>query len=106
MLATATSYKLKPLNGDNYLVWQRRIEWILDDLNLWTVANGTEWLPVPADPAAAMPAKLANIAECKRRDKKAKKEICLQVSDEYLVVKTKVYDWGYISSAVTKERLE
>ena len=85
MSATATSYKIEPLNGDNYLAWRRRIEWILDDLDLWTVANGTERLPVPADPTAATPAELANIAEWKRRDKKARKEICLRVSDEYLV---------------------
>ena len=73
------------MNGDNYVTWSRRLEWILDDLELWEIANGTETIPEPVDPRALTQAERNMINEWKKKDKKAQKEICLRISDEYLV---------------------
>ena len=53
MVTSNNSYKVDPLNGDNYITWNRRLEWILDDLDLWDITNGTEMMPEPVDPWVA-----------------------------------------------------
>ena len=42
MLAGNNTYKIDPLNRDNYAVWHQWLEWILDDLDLWDVTIGRE----------------------------------------------------------------
>lgn len=77
-------YKVDPLNRDNYTAWQRHLEWILDDQDLWDLTNRTEMELTPIDDKVTTQEGLA-IAEWKKKDKKARKEICLRISDEYLV---------------------
>ena len=85
MSTTNNTYKTEPLNEENYVAWRRRLEWILDDLDLWAVTNGTEKEPTPVDPRTVTKSEQTVIDEWKKKDKKAKKEICLRISDEYLV---------------------
>jgi gag-polypeptide of LTR copia-type/Pol polyprotein, beta-barrel domain/Integrase core domain/Domain of unknown function (DUF4219)/GAG-pre-integrase domain/Zinc knuckle len=82
---TNNSYKIEPLNGDNYATWRRRLEWILDDQELWDITIGTEAEPTPVDPKNVSSAEGQAIADWKKKDKKARKEICLRISDEHLV---------------------
>ena len=84
-MAMTNNYKINPLNGENYILWQRHLEWILDDLDLWVITDGTELEPQLIDPQVATQAEKIVIIEWKKKDKKAKKEICLRISDEYLV---------------------
>ena len=84
-MSSTSTYKIDPLNGDNYTAWQQRLEWILDDLELWDVTTGAELMPMPADSAAVTAAEKQAIVVWKKQDKKAHKEICLRISDEYLV---------------------
>ena len=43
------AYKLDPLTGENYMLWSRCIEIILDDLELWDIVTGMEMKPIPID---------------------------------------------------------
>ena len=85
MSTTNNTYKIEPLNGENYIAWHRCLEWILDDLDLWAVMNGTEKEPTLVDPWTVTKSEQTAIDEWKKKDKKAKKEICLRISDKYLV---------------------
>ena len=85
MLASNNTYKIDPLNGDNYVAWRRRLKWILDDLDLWDVTIGRETEPLPANADKITAIEQREINDWKKRDKKAKKEICLRVADEQLV---------------------
>ena len=73
------------LAGNNYATWHCHLEWILEDLNLCDITNSTEVEPEPVDPMNIMTAERQVIADWKKKDKKARKEICLCISDEYLV---------------------
>ena len=73
---TNNTYKIDPLNGDNYAAWQCCLEWILGNLDLWDVTNGTKEYNDSRE---------AVITDWKKKDKKARKEICLHISDEHLV---------------------
>ena len=85
-LASANnSYKIDPLNRDNYSAWFCRLEWILDNLDLWDITIGADAEPVLADPSNITMAERQAIADWKKKDKKARKEICLHISDEHLV---------------------
>ena len=42
MLAGNNTYKIDPLNGNNYVVWCWQLEWILDNLDLWDVMISRE----------------------------------------------------------------
>jgi Domain of unknown function (DUF4219) len=85
MSNATTSYKIDLLNGDNYTAWRRRLKWILDDQDLWEVTTGTEAESVPAKTETVTPAEQQAITEWKKRGERARKEICLRISDEYLV---------------------
>ena len=85
MLASNNMYKINPLNGDNYVAWRRWLEWILDDLDLWDITIGREMEPLPANADKITTIKQREINDWKKRDKKAKQEICLRVADEQLV---------------------
>ena len=85
MAASNDSYKVDPLNRDNYVTWSRCLEWILDNLELWEITNGTETISELVDPWAPTQVEHNAINEWKKKDKKARKEICLRISDEYLV---------------------
>ena len=84
-MATSKNYKIDPLNGENYVTWWRCLEWILYDLDLWAITNGTEPELQPIDPQAVTQVERMALNEWKKKDKKVKKEICLRISDEYLV---------------------
>ena len=81
MSGAGNTYKIDPLNGDNYTAWQQHLEWILDDLDLWDITTGEEPMLMPADSAAVMAAEKQAIAVWKKQDKKACKEICLRISN-------------------------
>ena len=85
MLASNNTYKINPLNGDNYVAWCWQLKWILDNLDLWDLIIGREMelLPVNADKITVIEQREIN--DWRKRDKKAKKEICLRVADEQLV---------------------
>ena len=85
MSASNNMYKIDPLNGDNYMAWPWQLKWILNDLDLWdvTISREMEPLPVNADKITAI--EQWEINDWRKRDKKAKKEICLRVADEQLV---------------------
>ena len=85
MSTSNNTYKIDPLNGENYIAWRRRLEWILDDSDLWMVTDGLEMEPVPVDARVPTQAEQTAINEWKKKDKRALKEICLRISDEYLV---------------------
>ena len=57
--------------------------WTIQDL--WDVTNGSEVGPKPVDPKAITAVERTAIDKWRNKDKEAKKEICLRVSDEYLV---------------------
>jgi gag-polypeptide of LTR copia-type/Pol polyprotein, beta-barrel domain/Domain of unknown function (DUF4219) len=80
-----TTYKIDPLNGDNYAAWHRRLEWILDDLDLWDVTTGRTAEPIPADAWNVTAAEQQSIDEWRKKDRKARKEICWRVANEQLV---------------------
>ena len=80
-----TSHKIDPLNGDNYAAWQCCLKWILDDQDLWDITIGIEAEPTLTDPNNVTVAERQAIADWKRKDKKARKEICLHISDEHLI---------------------
>ena len=69
---------------------------ILDDLELWELTSGMEAEPELADLKAITSAEQTAINEWRKKDKKVKKEICLRVSDEYLV---------YIDQTTTASKL-
>ena len=69
-MSSASTYKIDPLNGDNYTAWRQRLEWILDDLELWDVTTGAELMPMPADSVAVTAAEKQAIAVWKKQDKR------------------------------------
>ena len=85
MMTNNTAPKIDPLNGDNYTTWKRHLEWILDDLDLWPLVDGTDKEPEPVDVRNPTADEKQAVEEWRKRDKKTRKEICLRVSDEYLV---------------------
>ena len=85
MTTNNTAHKIDPLNGDNYTTRKRRLEWILDDLALWPLVGGMEKEPEPVDVRNPTADEKQAVEEWGKRDKKTRKEICLRVSDEYLV---------------------
>ena len=85
MSASNNMYKIDPLNGDNYMVWHWQLEWILDNLDLWDVTIGREMEPLLANADKITAIEQQEINDWRKRDKKAKKEICLRVADEQLV---------------------
>ena len=80
-----TSHKIDPLNRDNYVTWWCHLEWILDDQDFWDITISIEAEPTPADLNNITEAERQVITNWKRKDKKARKEICLCISDEHLV---------------------
>ena len=85
MTTNNTTPKIDPLNGDNYTAWKRCLEWILDNLDLWPLVDGTEKEPEPVDVRNPTADEKRAVEEWRKRDKKTRKEICLRVSDKYLV---------------------
>ena len=79
------THKIKPLNGDNYATWHRRIEWILEDQDLWPFVNGEAEEPEPVNPRHPTAQEHQVRAEWVKKDRKAKWDIGLRISDEYLV---------------------
>ena len=65
-MAMNNNYKIDLLNGENYVAWQRRLEWILDDLDLWAITNGTEPEPQPIDPWAVTQVERMALTSAKR----------------------------------------
>ena len=58
---------------------------ILNNLDLWDVMIGREMEPLPANADKITMIEQREINDWRKRDKKAKKEICLRVADEQLV---------------------
>ena len=85
MSGTGNLYKIDPLNGDNYMAWWQHLEWILDDLDLWDITMGVGPMLMPADSNIVTAAERQALTVWKKTDKKARKGICLWISDEYLV---------------------
>ena len=85
MLTGNNTYKNNPLNGDNYVAWHQQLEWILDDMDLWDIMICRETELLPANVNKITMAEQWEITDWKKKDKKAKKEICLEVADEQLV---------------------
>ena len=85
MSASNNMYKIDPLNRDNYAVWRRWLKWILDDLDLGDVTIGREMEPLLVNADKITTIEQREIDGWRKRDKKAKKEICLRVADEQLV---------------------
>ena len=85
MSNTANTYKINPLSGDNYTAWWRCLKWILDDQELWEVTAGLETKLIPSKNNAITEGEKQAIADWRKKDKRVKKEICLRISDEYLV---------------------
>ena len=85
MAASNNTYKIDPLNGDNYTVWSRWLKWILDDLDLWDIMIGREMELLPVNANKITVIEQQEINNWRKRDKKAKKEICLRVADEQSV---------------------
>ena len=85
MSASNNMYKIDPLNGDNYAAWRWWLKWILDDLDLWDVTIGREMEPLLVNADKITVIEQWEINDWRKRDKKAKKEICLRVADEQLV---------------------
>ena len=77
MATSNNSYKVDPLNRVNYVTWNRSLEWILDDLDLWDITNSTETMPEPVDPWAPTQAERKAIIEWKKKDKRHKKRFAL-----------------------------
>ena len=76
MTINNTAHKIDPLNGDNYT--KRRLEWILDDLDLWLLVDGTGKEPEPVDVRNPTAGEKRAVEEWRKRDKKTNKEICLR----------------------------
>ena len=89
MSASNNTYKINPLNGDNYTAWHRRLKWILNDLDLWDVmiSRETEPLPVNADKITVI--EQWEINNWRKRDKKAKKRFVseLLMNNWFILVK-------------------
>ena len=47
MSAGNNTYKINPLNRDNYMAWHWQLKWILDDLDLWDITIGREMELLP-----------------------------------------------------------
>ena len=67
------------------MAWCQQLKWILNDLDLWVVTIGREMKPLPVNANKITAIKQQEINDWRKRDKKAKKEICLRVADEQLV---------------------
>ena len=65
---------------------------VLDDLDLWDIANGNEFKPIPADANNVQAAERQAMADWAKKDKKTRKENFLRISDERQV---------YIDDAMT-----
>ena len=85
MSTTNNTYEIEPPNGENYVTWHRHLEWILNDLDLWAVTNGETKELEPVDPRHPTAQECQVRAEWVKKDRKAKQEIGLWISDEYLV---------------------
>ena len=85
MSASNNTYKIDPLNRDNYTAWCWQLKWILDDLDLWDIMIGREMEPLLANANEITMIEQWEINDWRKRDKKAKKEIYLRVADEQLV---------------------
>ena len=92
MSNTNTTFKIDPLNGDNYTAWRRCLMVILDDLELWDIANGSEMKPILTGVNETQAVERQAIADWIKKDKKTRKEIFLCISDEHQV---------YIDDAMT-----
>ena len=49
MLTGNNTYKIDPLNRDNYAAWHQWLKWILDGMDLWDVTIGKEIELMPAN---------------------------------------------------------
>ena len=89
MSASNNTYKIDPLNGDNYAAWRRRLEWILNDLDLWDVMIGreTELLLANADKITAI--EQWEINDWKKRDKRLRKRFAseLLMNNWFILIK-------------------
>ena len=68
-----------------YVMWHRCLEWILNDLDLWVVTNGETKELELVDPRHPMTQEHQVRAEWTKKDRKAKQEIGLWISNEYLI---------------------
>ena len=68
-----TSHKIDPLNGDNYATWRCRLEWILDDQDLWDITIGIEAEPTSMDPNNITAAERQAIANWKEKTRRREK---------------------------------
>ena len=59
---------------------------VLDDLDLWDIANGNEAKPIPADANNIQAAERQAIIEWNKKDKKMRKEIFLHIFDEQVYI--------------------
>ena len=64
MSGVGNTYKINPLNGDNYMALWQRLKWILDDLDLWDITMGAELILMPADSAAVIAPEKQAICKC------------------------------------------
>jgi Domain of unknown function (DUF4219) len=67
-MMTTTTYKIDPLNGDNYAAWHRRLEWILDNLDLWDVTTSRTAEPIRTDARNVTTAEQQEIDEWRKKD--------------------------------------
>lgn len=75
---STSSYRIEPLNGDNYHTWRIQMMDILAELELWEYVNGATTMPVDA---AQQPA-------WRKKDAKALRAIRLRVAKDVLVYST------------------
>ena len=54
-----TSHGIVKLNENNYRTWAKRMQWVLDEKDLWEIVSGAEKAPM----AAAASPQTADIAE-------------------------------------------
>jgi transposase InsO family protein len=76
--------RIEPLNGENYIAWRLKMEWVLTELHLWDVVaeGGPPTAVVPTAPTAE---ERTAIEAWQQKDYQARREIGLRINDEYLV---------------------
>lgn len=78
-------FRIKQLQGDNWIPWKRRITAILRERGLLGHIDGTTQWPAPADANKPTMAEIANMEAWDGRDTKARTQIELTIGDSEMV---------------------
>ncbi len=69
---------ISKFEGNNFHLWKLKIRMVLEELELWSIVEGTEARPILEDTFEDFPTKLS---AWQKKNAKARRIICLNLAD-------------------------